>query len=105
MHALRGGFLPRFTAKLMEHFNSPRSAGETEVATAAGLATRSGKERRVAIYLKVDGDAVTAVRRQLSPTAIVCLHDAQRKRDHAALAEFEHVAILQHGFPAASQTT
>lgn len=44
----------------MEHFHSPRNAGEMAAATAAGTATRNGNAPRVTIYLKVDDEAVAA---------------------------------------------
>ena len=52
-------FMPRFSAELVEHFRSPRNAGEMADATVIGSAARGGNAPRVAVYLKVDNDLVT----------------------------------------------
>lgn len=47
-------------------------------------------------------ECLDLVRLSASPTAIVCLHDAQRYRYQAALRRFPHVQYLERGFAVAS---
>lgn len=49
-------------------------------------------------------DCVHAVRASCLDRAVLCLHDAQRKRYHEALKTFEHVRFLERGFAIASRT-
>lgn len=66
-------------------------------------------------YVTVDADAdvyfidgrrraecVNAVHTHAKPSAVVCLHDAQRERYHRALQGWEYVRFLSRGFAVAS---
>ena len=69
-------------------------------------------------WLKIDGDAdvyfidsrrradcLDAVFHSAKPTAVVCLHDAQRRRYHAALSQFPFVWFPEPGFAIASRSS
>jgi hypothetical protein len=49
-------------------------------------------------------DCLEAVLAQAPAESLVCLHDAQRRRYHAALAWFEHVLFAMPGFAIASRS-
>jgi hypothetical protein len=49
-------------------------------------------------------DCLDAVRVAAPPDSLVCLHDAQRRRYHAALARFGHVYFAAPGFAIASRS-
>jgi hypothetical protein len=49
-------------------------------------------------------DCLAAVLAQATPEALVCLHDAQRRRYHSALAAFGYVFFAEPGFAIASRS-
>ncbi|HJZ56407.1 MAG TPA: hypothetical protein VKE74_15690, partial [Gemmataceae bacterium] len=49
-------------------------------------------------------DCLAAVLAQASPNSLVCLHDAQRRRYHPALAGFGYVSFVMPGFAIASRS-
>ena len=49
-------------------------------------------------------DCLAAVLEQAAPESLVCLHDAQRRRYHPALARFGHVFFAMPGFAIASRS-
>jgi NifU-like protein involved in Fe-S cluster formation len=54
----RGMNMSRPSASVLDHFDSPRNAGEMEAADAVGRASLDGNAPRVTIYIKRDGDRV-----------------------------------------------
>lgn len=51
--------MSRYSAKLLEHFNSPRNAGKIDDATVVGEGDLDGQAPRVSLYLRIEEGDVT----------------------------------------------
>jgi nitrogen fixation NifU-like protein len=101
------GAMARYSAAFLDHFQSPRNAGELADANAVGTADVGGGAPRISIYLRANGPKIVAATFTTfgcggmiaSGSALTEMVVGRRVQDAATLQP-EHVIAALGGMPA-----